>query len=360
MQKIVLFLLMVVVFSFHELSAQQQKNIDPNLDEKGNLYINRQDKAFLIEINRSLSDYPPRYPLQRERYLALLLLDAVLHDPYAAFRMPVQDFFHQRMENVLNQLENTKVKQGAMIWKLYNMGFIIRTKTVTLAFDLVRGNSSRSKNFALSDEIMQRFVRQCDLLFISHKHYDHVDMGVAKAFIEQGKPVVALPQVWENKDIYPQITHLKRDAELMQKLEIKNGKKELKVVVYPGHQMGKTENNVALVFTPEGLSFCQMGDQINEGDFMVDYDWIDNVHKNHHIDVLMPPCWTNEIYRIVKGFDPQLVIPGHENELGHPVDDRVPFWGDSEFLELTYPELKKSDYPLLLMTWGESYHYLPK
>ena len=28
-----------------------------------------------------------------------------------------------------------------------------------------------------------------------------------------------------------------------------------KVVVYPGHQMAKIENNVSLVFTPERLSF---------------------------------------------------------------------------------------------------------
>ena len=47
------------------------------------------------------------------------------------------------------------------------------------------------------------------------------------------------------------------------------------------------------------------------------------------------------------------------HELGHSIDDRVPFWDDSEYLELTYPELKKSEYPLILMTWGESYHYLP-
>ena len=360
MLKKVLFSLIILNAFIVILGAQEQKNVDPNLDEKGNLYMNRQDKAFLSEINKSLNDYPPQYPVQRERYLALLLLDAVLHDPYTAFRTPVQQFFHQRMENVLTELENSKVKEGAMIWKLYNMGFIVRTKTVTIAFDLVRGNSSRSKGFELSDDIMKRFVDQCDILFISHRHYDHVDMGVAKEFVKQGKPVVAPPEVWRNEEIYSQITHLKRDASLMQKLTVKDGKIKLKMVIYPGHQMSGIENNVSLVFTPEGLSFCHMGDQINEGDFMIDYKWIDNVHKHHKVDVLMPSCWTNEIYRIVKGFDPQLVIPGHENELGHPVDDRVPFWDDSEFLELTYPQLKKSDYPLLLMTWGESYHYFPK
>jgi hypothetical protein len=91
---------------------------------------------------------------------------------------------------------------------------------------------------------------------------------------------------------------------------------------------------------------------------MIDYNWIDNVSENYHVDILLPPCWTNELYRIVKGFNPQLVIPGHENELGHPVDDRVPFWGDVEFLQLTNDELYKSNYSVIQMIWGESYHYL--
>jgi hypothetical protein len=102
-----------------------------------------------------------------------------------------------------------------------------------------------------------------------------------------------------------------------------------------------------------------MGDQINEGDFMIDYEWIDKVKDYHKVDILIPPSWTNEIYRIVQGFDPAVVIPGHENELGHTVDDRVPYWGDAEYLELTYPQLKASHYPVVLMTWGERYHYMP-
>ena len=131
------------------------------------------------------------------------------------------------------------------------------------------------------------------------------------------------------------------------------------MVVYPGHQMSRLENNVPLIFSPEGISFAHMGDQINEGDFMVDYEWIDRIKEYYKVDILLPPSWTNEIHRVVQGFDPKLVIPGHENELGHTLDDRVPFWGDSEYLELTYKELKASNYPVVIMTWGESYHYIP-
>jgi len=331
-------------------------DLDSILEKKGNDYLNRQSQAFLSEINGILKKHLPQLPQHPERRLGLELLDAVMHDKQAAFRKPVQDFFHQRINSVLDSIEHTKVKDGAVIWKLYNMGFIIRTKSVTFAFDLTSAKSSGSEAFALPSDIMKRLIGQCDALFVSHYHGDHAEEAVAQTFIDAGKPVVAPPQIWNGKPIHQSITHLRREANTLQTLKLK-GNRELKVVIYPGHQMAKIENNVPVVFTPEGLSFSHMGDQINEGNFMIDYDWIDHVAENHRIDVLMPPCWTNEIYRIVKGFNPKLVIPGHENELGHTLDDRVPFWGDSEFLELTYPELKKSAYKTLIMTWGETYHY---
>lgn len=60
--------------------------------------------------------------------------------------------------------------------------------------------------------------------------------------------------------------------------------------------------------------------------------------------------------RIAKGLNPKLIIPGHENELGHTFDDRVPYWGDEKYLNLEYSELKQN-FPVLLMAWGESYFY---
>jgi L-ascorbate metabolism protein UlaG (beta-lactamase superfamily) len=331
--------------------------IDPNLNDIEDAYLNRQAEAFLNQVQSTLAALPPQHPEPHERLLGLLLLDAVLHDVHAAARPPVQKFFHARMEAALKEIEATRVEDGARIWKLYNMGFIVRTKTATFAFDLVRGESARNREFALSADLMDRFVNQCDALFISHRHNDHVDEGVAQRFIDQGKPVVAPPQVWAGKPIHTSITHLRREAHTEQPLRIQNGKRELKIVVFPGHQMENTEVNVSLVITPEGLSFAHLGDQFNEAPFLKDYAWIDEVAKHHDVDVLLPACWTNEIFRIAKGFHPKLILPGHENELGHPIDDRVPFWGDSEFLQLTYPELKRSAYRVIVMAWGESLYY---
>ena len=352
------FIIQVLFFFALTLSAQSEfKKIDPSFDEREDAYMNRQSKALLEQVDRVLKKYPPQHPEPEARTLGLYLLDAVLHDKYAAFRKPVQQFYRSRMESVLYEIENTTVQEGAMIWKLYNMGFIVRTKSVTIAFDLVRGDSSGSENFGLGDKIMQRFINQCDVLFISHHHRDHVDEWVTRSFVRAGKPVVAPSQVWEGEPVHKLITHLKREAHTVQNLPVQNGEIELKVVIYPGHQMRSHDNNVPLIYTPEGITVSHMGDQINEGDFMPDYEWIDQVAKHHDVDILLPNNWTNDIYRIVQGFEPELVIPGHENEMGHTFDDRVPFWGDEEYLGLEYTKLKRSKYLVVVMTWGESYYY---
>jgi hypothetical protein len=56
---------------------------------------------------------------------------------------------------------------------------------------------------------------------------------------------------------------------------------------------------------------------------------------------------------VVKGFNPKLVMTGHENEMGHTIDHRESNW-------LTYTRLKGSPIPFLLLTCGESYLYLPE
>ena len=331
--------------------------IDPTLNEIQNQFLNNQAEALLNQVNDLLSKFSPGWPEPEQRRSAFLLLDGVLHDVYAQKRPPVQSFFKKRMKNAINDIEMTEVAEGARIWKMYNHGFVVRTRSVTIGFDLVRGKSVQVEEFSIENDDMERLIHQCDVLFISHYHGDHAEEWVAQTFIDQGKPVVTPSGVWSDKLIHTHITHLDRVAHEIQALPVKNGQLTLKVVVYPGHQGSEIENNVSLVITPEGFSFSQTGDQSNDDDF----SWIDHVHKNHQVDVLMPNCWTTDIVRVAEGFNPSIIITGHENEMGHTIDHREPYW-------LTYQRKTGSDrfggsknvgydHPLILMAWGESYHY---
>ena len=346
------------------ISCNTQKNqpgssvlIDATLNEEQNQFMDNQAEALLSQANEVFSDYPPDWPEPPARRSALLLLDGVFHDVYAPQRPPVQLFFKTRMRKAVEEIEQTEIANGARIWKLYDHGFVIRTKSTTIGFDLIRGLSARAEGFPIGQDYMDRLIKQCDVLFISHYHGDHAEEWVAQSFIDQGKPVVAPSQVWKDKPINKLITHLERVPHTVQTLPVQGGKQTLEVIVYPGHQGENIENNVSLVKTPEGPSFSHMGDQYNSDDF----EWIDEVGNNHVVDVLMPNCWTTDIVRVAKGFNPALVITGHENEMGHTIDHREPYW-------LTYQRREGSDRfggssevgydtPLILMTWGESYHY---
>jgi hypothetical protein len=74
----------------------------------------------------------------------------------------------------------------------------------------------------------------------------------------------------------------------------------------------------------------------------------------------MPTVWANDLVRIADGFNPKMIFIGHEDEMGHKVYDRDPFWGDTTFSEPSLLDLLHSDYPTFLMVWGESYHYFQK
>ena len=329
--------------TIHSISTDAPANFFGKPDE----YLNWQAEQILNMTELVLSQNPPRLQEPVERQMAMLMLDAVFHDVNAPHHSAVQEFHHRRTLSVLEELANNKTSEGIQIWKLYNMGIITRTKSITVAFDLIRGYSARSDSFALSDDIIRKIAHQCDVLFISHFHRDHADEAVATIFLEQGKPVVAPPDLWKDKTIYSKITHLEAKAHELQSLPLQHKDLDLELVVYPGHQGADIPNNVVLVITPEQYSVCHTGDQSSTNDF----SWIDDVKNHFKEDILVPNCWTTNPLRTAEGYNPGLIIPTHENELGHTIDHREAYALNYSRWEVPHNKI--------IMAWGESYNYQP-
>ena len=334
---------------------------DPRDTDAEHAFMEQQAAALLAAVGDTLARVPPALPEPPERRLALLLLDGVLHEEEAATRAAVQAFHRDRIAAAAGDIESASLEDGARIWQLYNHGFVIRTASVTFAFDLVRGAHVAGGAFAVDDGVMERLADACDAMFISHRHGDHADPAVAEAFLSRGKPVVTPPTVWEGEALHPRVTHPQRSADVQHVLPIQDGAAELRVVAYPGFHDGHDglPVNVTLVTTPEGMGFLHTGDQADPRAFA----WMDSIAESHRVDVLMPNCWTTDIVRMVHGVRPALVITGHENEMAHTIDHREPYW-------LTYERRSGSDRwggsreigydtPLVLMSWGESFDYLP-
>lgn len=300
-------------------------------------------------VDFTLDAYAPslvEHPLRRA---ALTRLDDVLHIPSAPEKPIVQRFYRERMTRVVEEIERTTVTSGLRVWKLYNHGFLVRTPTVSFTYDLVPGVARAG--LVIPSELMDRIVAQSDATFISHLHGDHASIDVARKFIAAGKPVVAPELLWKDQlDVAGALTVLQRSTTMVHELRVRGGKQVMKVVAYPGHQGATVLNNITLVTSPEGFTVVQTGDQWQMDQPGDDFEWITQIGRDHDVDVLLPNCWTNHLDRMVRGIDPQLVITGHENEMGHAVNHR-------EDYTQTYNRLVGIPYPAIVMTWGESFQY---
>ena len=311
--------------------------------------LNQQHQESLACIGALLEQNPPAHEVSLGRRAALLLLDNVLHELDAPARPAVQSFFVERTKIVADALEQGRPAEGARIWKLYNHGFIVQTASVTIAFDLVTGKHVRDEGFSLSDDLVEAFARQCDILFISHAHGDHADPHVAGVFVREGKPVCVPERIWKSQPFAPGLTRLERSVDIVHTVAVRGGAGKVDVINYPGHQGEVVPNNVVAVTTSDGLTFVHTGDQSNGQDFA----WIDALPKTRRVDVLMLNCWGPDLPRLVAGFDPAVIIPGHENELSHAIDQRQSYWLDG-------PRLGDKAGISVIMTWGECYEYPSK
>jgi L-ascorbate metabolism protein UlaG (beta-lactamase superfamily) len=303
-------------------------------------------------IDYIFTNYRPGLVELPERRPALYRLDEILHIESAPQKPLVQAYYRMKLQRAIEEIEKTKVASGMHIWRLYNQGALVRTPTVSFTFDIVPGPPRmQDSGFELSGEWLKRLVAQSDATFISHLHSDHANKDVARMFLAANKPVVAPEGLWaDDPDLSKQLTYPVRSIDQIHEIRIQGGAQVLKVVCYPGHQGPPVLCNVNLVSTPEDFSVLHTGDQSGAEGPGTDFDWLAQVGHYHHVDVLLPNGWANDLHRIVRGVNPELVIPGHENEMSHPVAHREAYTQD-------YERLFGLHYPFIVMSWGESYLY---
>lgn len=312
----------------------------------------------LDQVDRAFGQHGPGPDPAPQRLAALGMLGTVLRLDGAASVPAVQAFYLRRITDAVAEMRVTTVDAGALVWKMYNHGFVVRTRSVTLCFDLVRPNYLA--DFALPRELMKAIVEQCDVLFLSHAHADHVESFVARTFMEQEKPVVAPGQIGFRGPLEAYVTRLERRADKEHRLPVRRGQHALRVVAFPGHQGPDIDNNVVLVTTGEGIGVAHTGDQ---WDRFGDFAWMDRIGARHRVDILLPNGWAWNIARMVRGFDPALVIPGHEYELGHSVAKRqsyaLSFQRRTGSAHFGGSARRGYDQPMVALAWGERFHYRP-
>jgi L-ascorbate metabolism protein UlaG (beta-lactamase superfamily) len=298
-------------------------------------------ESVLSWVEGTLAEHPPAWPEPEVRIQALCMLDDPLHVLTAPFEGPVLAFLNRLVAKAVDEIEAEQVASGATIWKLYNMGFVIKTAGVTLGFDPVRGAFDRSP---IEEALFDRLLRQVQALFVTHCHKDHASAYAFERMIERGRPVVTPPGMWADRAISGHFYETARDPDVVHQLVVNDV--PVSFCVYPGHQ-DETDNNVYVLDLPGDLRIVHSGDQANEEDWAL----LDRVHERFRVDVLLANCWRyGGLLRLIQGVRPRLVITGHENELFHFAENRLSY-------ALTHRRLIQEPTPSLGMTWGERYHY---
>ena len=306
--------------------------------------INAQTELTFELVNEIINtDTPSTDAPTQARKAALYLLDQVCHDTRLDGSPIVANFLDGRMKQVLSDLKQP-LKKGMKVYKLYNDGWIIRTPKVTIGWDIYRGRMVKDgTRHLMSDSIASALADECDIMFLTHNHPDHVDPFVVECFTSKGKPVVAPDEILSDNKA---VTHTRKEEIWRETFKAANGAK-LKATIIPGHQ-DKLQNNIYVVTTPDGYTVSSTGDQWLKSDL----DMVLNLKgKVPAVDVLMPICWAATLPDMCQSFGAKVVLTGHENELGHhTIDHREAYW-------LSYNKLEDFPLPNCLMTWGECFNY---
>jgi|GEM_PF-4237047 L-ascorbate metabolism protein UlaG (beta-lactamase superfamily) len=299
---------------------------------------NAADSRFWIKSSLELSqDILRRHPLSPDnesiRKAAFLILDYPIHVNEKAKAEPeIKDLWEDimmhyhgtAMTRAAESIRNTTVPAGKMaIWKIYNMGFVVKTANHCVGFDLARPLLEHNRRLELNRS-MSPVLDQIEVLFLSHIHGDHMQHWVCDYVATLGKPIIA-PETWaDQKNPTPhrndsRFTYAWEDA--IQPRTLSNG---IQYRALPGHQ-GKTRNSVFVV-TLDGITVMQTGDN-------TDATIATHFPALGRVDILIVACWARmlqtakwlEAHCRADGKAPQFLISAHENEVGHPPTNRESF-----------------------------------
>ena len=312
-------------------------------------YYKSQNMIFSEELEEYFDHEEPGYH-SIERRNALYLADALAHYPFP-HDDSLKEMMLRRFKKALDSIRETKVETGVAIWNIYNMSYIVKTKDITIAFDLIRLTPSliRKGDEDLHKSLTKNIIELCDLLFLSHDHDDHADPFVAKEFLSQNKPVIANTDIFSQEDFFSKITHWPSDGK-ERKFVVPNIDTQILLRIYPGHQAIEPkvaiDNNFTIITLPDNITIAHSGDQCWKNDFK----WLDAIYKDVDVDILMVNTWTLCPDRLVNGVRPNIILPGHINEMSHEIGFRIPYWR-------SYSNWQKEGNKVIHLFWGESYRY---
>lgn len=229
-------------------------------------------------------------------------------------------------DRVLAEVAAAKIPKGELrLWLIYNMGYIIKGPNHTVAIDITanplfydfdgRARTPDRNNVVWHPKDWKRLVELVDVLFVTHPHLDHYCAAGVEAFIAAGKPVVSPCDLTKAGGCF------KLAEDHLEPVDVGG----VKVRNFLGNQ-GKTIPCNVYLIDIDGVLVADNGDNNDLSKERM-------LGKCPPADVIIASTW-NKVKEMVKscaaapGFDRTqcVLLPSHENELGHRVQQRESYW----------------------------------
>lgn len=296
-------------------------------------------------LNQALDAQPPSADGQNSaRSAAITTFDTRLWatDETQATPADIVDYYTVRMARVSAELA-LPVSKGFRVWAMYNHGFIVKTPTTTLAFDLVEGKAAWNGP-AWSVKLPQALLDQIDVLMVSHEHGDHYD---------ETERIPAAIKARGGAVLYPATGLARANTTLLMADRQTVQVRDLAITSYVG------EHNVpTLIFevvTAGGYKIVHTGDngastalpQLEGVHLLLLNGWVDGYSA--------PFSNVTGMKNVIDKLRPDVMIPGHFEELAHPKTDSAGRYRYTDALGLQDSRLVRSK--TVVLTWGEHLEY---
>ena len=247
-----------------------------------------------------LETHPPNGSNWAKRRELLLAIDVPINAPKSdPWRRDVGSIFHRQMDRAITEISETRITSGVRIWRMYNMGFVVKSAEATIGFDIHPGWVFDNP----MDEAQQkRLAEALDITFVSHWHPDHCSRPFLRQMLAAGKKIVLINSLAKELTGANVFRIPGSDPRPLQVAGVA-------IYTHTGRQFPTARNNVYVVRIG-GLLVMHQGDN----DKTSLYRDIANEHK---VDVLLGNCWAR-LDTVVTGVKPRLLVTGHENEIKHP------------------------------------------
>ncbi|MDP6543667.1 MAG: MBL fold metallo-hydrolase [Phycisphaerae bacterium] len=270
-------------------------------DYTGDSTVSDDALADMLESSlRGLEAHPPNGANWARRRELLTAIDVPINARQTdAWRREVGAVFQRQVDRAIAEISAARITSGVRIWRMYNMGFVVKSAEATVGFDIHPGWVFDNP----MDEAQQkRLAGALDAAFVSHWHADHCSRPFLKQMLAAGKKIILIDSL--AKELTgDNVIRIPGSAD--RPLRVAG----VDVYGYTGRQFPTARNNVYVVRTG-GFLVMHQGDNDKTSLY-------NDIAAELKVDVLLGNCLVR-LNTCIKGVSPRLVITGHENEIKHP------------------------------------------